>query len=89
MLLVLSADGKGIVMRPEGLRPATRIAAAAQDRGGRLRTRLASGEKTCRKPMAALACVYYAVPAPRRPHDVIAVPGGRSGEREVRRGPHA
>ena len=28
-------------------------------------------------------------PQPRRPHDVIAVPGGRSGEREVRRGPHA
>lgn len=25
----------------------------------------------------------------RRPHDVIAVPGGRSGAREVRRGPHA
>jgi hypothetical protein len=39
--------------------------------------------------MAALACVYDAAPAPRRPHDVIAVPGGRSGEREVRRGPHA
>jgi hypothetical protein len=39
--------------------------------------------------MATLACVYDAAPAPRRPHDVIAVPGGRSGEREVRRGPHA
>jgi hypothetical protein len=90
VLLVLSADGKGIVMRPEGLRPATRKAAAAKDRGrGVFRTRLASGEKTCRKRMAALACVYDAAPAPRRPHDVIAVPGGRSGEREVRRGPHA
>jgi hypothetical protein len=52
------------------------------------RTRLASGEKPCRKRMAALACAYDAVPAPRRPHDVIAVPGGRSGEREARRGPH-
>ena len=90
VLLVLSADSKGIVMRPEGLRPATRKAAAAKDRGrGVFRTRLASGEKTCRKRMAALACVYDAAPAPRRPHDVIAVPGGRSGEREVRRGPHA
>ena len=39
--------------------------------------------------MAALACVYDAAPAPRRPHDVIAVPGGRSGDRQVRRGPHA
>jgi hypothetical protein len=90
VLLVLSADGKGIVMRPEGLRPATRKAAAAKDRGrGVFRTRLASGEKPCRKRMAALACVYDAAPAPRRPHDVIAVPGGRSGDREARRGPHA
>jgi hypothetical protein len=90
VLLVLSADSKGIVMRPEGLRPATRKAAAAKDRGrGVFRTRLASGEKPCRKRMATLACVYDAAPAARRPHDVIAVPGGRSGEREVRRGPHA
>ena len=29
--------------------------------------------------MAALACVYDAALAPRRPHDVIAVPGGRGG----------
>jgi hypothetical protein len=87
VLLVLSADGKGIVMRPEGLRPATRRAAADKKRV--FRTRLASGEKPCRKRMAALACVYDAAPAPRRPHDVIAVPGGRSGEREVRQGPHA
>jgi hypothetical protein len=90
VLLVLSADGKGIVMRPEGLRPATRRAAEGKKRGrGVFRTRLASGEKPCRKRMAALACVYDAAPAPRRPHDVIAGPGGRSGQRQVRRGPHA
>jgi Uncharacterised protein family (UPF0236) len=90
VLLVLSADSKGIVMRPEGLRPATRKAAAGKKRGrGVFRTRLATGEKPCRKRMATLACVYDTAPAPRRPHDVIAVPGGRSGEREVRRGPHA
>jgi hypothetical protein len=90
VLLVLSADGKGIVMRPEGLRPATRRAAEGKRRGrGVFRTRLASGEKPCRKRMATLACVYDAAPAVRRPHDVIAVPGGRSGAREVRRGPHA
>jgi hypothetical protein len=90
VLLVVSADGKGIVMRPEGLRPATRRAAEGKRRGrGVFRTRLACGEKPCRKRIAALACVYDAAPAPRRPHDVIAVPGGRSGERQVRRGPHA
>src|SRR5260370_25046983 len=77
-------------MRREGLGPATRKAAEGKKRGrGTFRTRLASGEKPCRKRMATLACVYDAAPAPRRPHDVIAVPGGRSGQREVRRGPHA
>jgi hypothetical protein len=90
VLLVLSADGKGIVMRPEGLRPATRKAAACKNQGrGVFRTRLASGEKPCRKRMATLACVYDAAPSRRRPHDVIAVPGGRSDHREARRGPHA
>jgi len=70
VLLVLSAPGKGIVMRPEGLRSATRKAAAGKKRGrGVFGTRLASGEKPCRKRMAALACVYDAAPAPRRPHD--------------------
>ncbi|MGE5291716.1 MAG: hypothetical protein ACM3ML_31870 [Micromonosporaceae bacterium] len=75
-LLVISADSKGVVMRPGALRPATAKAAA---RRGRMRTRLAAGEKPNRKRMATLACVYDADPAPRRPHDVIAPPGGRHG----------
>lgn len=55
MLLVLGADGKGIMMRPEVLRSATRKAAAGMKRGRDVfRTRLASGEKPCRKRMAAL-----------------------------------
>jgi hypothetical protein len=87
VLLVASVDGKGIVMRPDALRPAT--GAAAARRKGIFRTRLAPGEKPARKRMAALGTVYDAVPAVRRPHDVIAVPGGRSGDREVRPGPHA
>ncbi|GAA5768865.1 hypothetical protein [Streptosporangium roseum] len=40
-LLVLSVDGKGIVMRPEALRPAT--AKAAARRTPAFRTRLAAG----------------------------------------------
>jgi hypothetical protein len=87
-VLVMSVDGKGIVMRPEALRPATRKAAAARGTG-RFRTRLASGEKPARKRMATLACVYDTEPAVRRPHDVIAPPGGRHGDREVRPGPKA
>ncbi len=85
-LLVLSADAKGVVMRPGALRPATAKAAA---RRGRMRTRLVAGEKPNRKRMATLACVYDAEPAPRRPHDVIAPPGGRHGHRTLRPRPKA
>ncbi|MFF4667894.1 hypothetical protein [Streptomyces sp. NPDC001282] len=90
VLLVLSADANGIVMRPDALRPDTAKAAAGKKRGrGVFRTRLASGEESRRKRMAALACVYEAAPAPRRPHDVIAVPGGRTGGRALRKGSRA
>jgi hypothetical protein len=46
-LLIVSVDGKGVVMRPDALRPAT--AKAAARRKATFRTRLASGEKPCRK----------------------------------------
>jgi hypothetical protein len=39
--------------------------------------------------MATLTCVYDAEPAPRRPHDVIAPPGGRQGSRTLRPRPKA
>jgi hypothetical protein len=70
--LVMQVDGKGVVMRPEALRPATLKAHLNSQRA--LRTRLAPGEKPHRKRMATLACVFDAEPAPRRPHDVIAPP---------------
>jgi hypothetical protein len=85
-LLVISADSKEVVMRPEALRPATAKAAARQ---GKMRTRLTAGEKPNRKRMATLACVYDAESAPRRPHDVIAPPGGRHGRRTLRPRPKA
>lgn len=85
-LLLLTFDGKGIVMRPEGLRPATRKAATAHQ--SRFRTRLAGGEKRCRKRMATLAVVHDALPSPRRPHDVISL-GPRSEDRRRRPGPEA
>ena len=85
-LVVLPADCKGIVMRPGALRAATAKAAA---RLGKMRTRLSAGEKPNRKRMAALVTVYDAEPAKRRPHDVIAPPGGRSGARPLRPGPKA
>jgi hypothetical protein len=73
-------------MRPEALRAATAKAAAKL---GKMRTRLASGEKPDRKRMATLVTVYDAGPAKRRPHDVIAPPGGRTGTRPLRPGPKA
>src|SRR6266540_4129121 len=63
-VLVLSVDGKGVVMRPEALREATRHAAEAKGPGP-YRTRLASGEQPARKRRATLGVVYDATPAPR------------------------
>ena len=72
-LLVLTLDGKGIVMRPEALRGATAKAVAATRR--KLATRLSPGEKHGRKRMAELAAVYNAIPVPRTPADITAPPG--------------
>lgn len=68
-LLVMSFDGKGIAMRFDDLREATRKAAAATPR--RLQTRLASGEKPNRKRMAEVATVYTVAPWTRDIGDVL------------------
>ena len=36
-----------------------------------------------------MTCVYDAEPSPRRPHDIIAPPGGRNGHRTLRPRPEA
>ncbi len=69
-VLVISADGKGIRMRPDALRPAT--AKAAQETSPKLKTRLSRGEKTNRKRLAEVGAVYEIKPAPRTPEDVLA-----------------
>jgi hypothetical protein len=68
-LLVLTTDGKGIVMHPEALREATRKA-AARARPKR-KTRLSPGAKRQRKRMATVAAVYTVAPYPRRPEAVM------------------
>ena len=88
MPLVIQVDSKGVVMRPEALREATRKAAEAKKRQGR-QARLAPGEKPNRKRMAMIATVHDTVPAQRRPHDIVHPPGGRSGRREANPGPRA
>lgn len=55
-LLVLSTDGKGIVMRADGLREATRKANEREQH--KLKTRLSRGEKRNRKRMSTVAAVY-------------------------------
>jgi hypothetical protein len=69
-VLVLSADGKGIVMRAEALREATARAAARTS--PKLKTRLSKGEKGNRKRIAEIGAVYEIKPAPRTPADVLA-----------------
>jgi hypothetical protein len=67
-LLVLSADGRGIVMRPDALR--TR--APARPRAGPApKPRLSGEEQQNRKRMAEIGAVYDAKPAPRTPADIL------------------
>jgi hypothetical protein len=66
-VLVLSADGKGIVIRPDALRPATKAARA----GPAPNARLTGGQQRFRKRMAEIGAVYDATPAPRGPADIL------------------
>jgi hypothetical protein len=68
-LLVLSADGKGIVMRPDALRTGTATKAARA--GPKPKARLSGGETLNRKRMAEIGAVYDATPAPRTPADIL------------------
>jgi hypothetical protein len=81
-VLVLSCDGKGIVMRPAALRPATAKAATSR----KLATRLSKGEQRHRKRLAEVGCVYDCAPVPRTPGEVLPAPDqphppGHSGPR--------
>ena len=68
-LLILSFDGKGLVMLPDGLRECTRK--AAEKCRNNLQTRLSPGEKKDRKPMAQVAAVYTVLPHIRTAESVI------------------
>jgi hypothetical protein len=70
-LLVLTTDGKGIVMHEEDLREAT--AKAAQQAAKPGKTRLSPGEKRQRKRMATVASVYSTPRFQRQPEDIISV----------------
>lgn len=84
-VLVLSCDGKGIVMRPEALRQATRKQADAS--ATKLATRLSKGEKRHRKRMAEVGSVYDCASASRTPGDILPATGDE--RRRAQPGPTA
>ncbi len=67
-LLILTFDGKGIVMRPEGLRACTQKAAK---KSKKLNSRLSPGEKKDRKRMAQVAAVYTVLPHERSAQSIM------------------
>ncbi len=84
-VLVISADGKGIVTRPGSLRePAARSAARS---GNKLAARLSRGEKRNRKRTAEVAAVYDVTPVVRAPADIIG--SGQPRQTEPAPGPTA
>ncbi len=68
-ILVLTFDGKGVAVRREDLREATR--AAADKRNRKLEKRLSKGEKRNSKRMAEVAAVYSIAPFVRTPEQVL------------------
>ena len=70
-ILAISVDGKGVVLRGEDLREATRQRAEASEH--KLQKRLSKGEKRHAKRMATVAAVYTIAPQVRRPEEVMRV----------------
>lgn len=70
-IVAISADGKGVVMRREDLREATRK--KAETTKHKMLTRLSRGEKRNAKRMATVAAVYTIAPYVRQPEDIVRV----------------
>lgn len=68
-ILVLTVDGKGVVMRHEDLREATQRAAAA--RAKTFTARLGSGRRLHAKRMASVAAIYTVEPFVRTPEQIL------------------
>jgi hypothetical protein len=68
-ILVLTVDGKGVVMQPEDLREATQRAAAA--RAKTFTARLGGGRRLHAKRMASVAAIYTVAPWVRTPEQIL------------------
>jgi hypothetical protein len=75
-------DGKGVVMRQQDLREATRKAAEKSKR--KLKTRLSRGEKRNRKRMATVAAIYEVDPHPRTAEQIMGLDGQETTRPKVR-----
>jgi hypothetical protein len=72
LLLLLTFDGAGVIMRPDSLRPETQRAAKRQEAEPKhWPAKLGSGQKAHRKRMAQVAGVYGIAPFVREPEDVL------------------
>jgi hypothetical protein len=69
-LLVITGDGKGMVMLPDSLRECTKKAAL---KSKKLNSRLSQGEKKDRKRMAQVMSVYTVLPHVRTPESIMKV----------------
>lgn len=73
-VLVISVDGKGVVMHEKDLREPTRK--AAEKRRKKMGKRLSQGEKKNAKRMSTVAAVYLTQPLERSPEDLVAEASG-------------
>ena len=74
-ILVITADGKGVVMHEKDLREKTRK--AAEERRQKMGKRLSKGEKKNAKRMATVAAVYTTAPFERTVDEVLSEGGSR------------
>lgn len=68
--LILSVDGKGVVMHTGSLRPQTRANAEAKE-PRKKGDRIGPGEKKDHKRMATVCAIYDHEPQPRSPDDIL------------------
>jgi hypothetical protein len=80
-LLVLTFDGKGVVMRPDGLRECTKKAAK---KSKKLNSRLSPGEKKDRKRMAQVAAVYTVLPHIKTAESIMKVDSDDNNVKEFK-----
>jgi hypothetical protein len=88
--LVLTADGKGVAVLPQDLRPGTaKLAAKARQAQAGAPTTGGGPAKNHRKRMAELVCVYDLAPVPRTVDDILPPDGDGDVDRQTPQVPKA